>query len=124
MTPFHLLVISADQETGAWLTENLPARRFLVRSTRPGSSLIPMLRSWRPQVAVVNGIDRRREAAELEVALLKDRSPGVQVIVQCERSSVLDAQLIEQGVFYYLAGRSRAELLRVVEAAAREWKES
>jgi DNA-binding response OmpR family regulator len=124
MVPLHLLVISADDETGSWLVQHLPERRFRVKSARPGPTLIPTVRSWRPQVAVVDGIDRRREAAQMEVALLKDQSPGVQVIALCERSSELDAQVIEQGIFYYLAGCSRGELLRVVEAAAREWKES
>jgi DNA-binding response OmpR family regulator len=115
----NVLVISTGPATGAWLEERLDARRFSVGTAQPGPDLIRAVREAQPQIAVLDGIDARPELARLEVALLKDRSPGVQIIALSAQSSELDVEVIEQGVFCYLGGCSLEELLRVVESAAR-----
>jgi hypothetical protein len=58
--------------------------------------------------------------AQMEVALLKDQHPGIPIIALSEQSSEFDAEVVEQGIFCYLAGCSRDELLRVIEAAVVE----
>jgi DNA-binding response OmpR family regulator len=123
MGRLKLLVVS-DEEAGLWLTERLSPLDFTVSVVAPGPKLVEAARTTRPHLAVLEGIDRRPKAAPLEVAVLKDQSPGVQIIALSENSSEFDAGVVEQGIFFYLAGRSRDELLRVIDAAAREWEAS
>jgi DNA-binding response OmpR family regulator len=120
MAHLQVLVIGFGEDTAGWLSERLSPLRFRVSTVAPGPDLVRAMREGRPQVAVLDGIHAPHRAAPLEVALLKDRSPGVQIIALSEESSERDAEVVEQGVFYYLAGCSREELLRVVEAAGRE----
>jgi DNA-binding response OmpR family regulator len=120
MSRLNLLVVSMDDETGAWLSERLSPLEFEVSVAPPGPKLIEAARRTRPHLAVLEGIDDRPRAAPLEVAILKDQSPGVLIIALSEDSSEFDAEVVEQGIFFYLAGRSREELLRVITAAARE----
>jgi DNA-binding response OmpR family regulator len=120
MSHLQVLVVSSAHDTGDWLTARLPADRYEIRTARPGAGLVRAVRERRPDVAVVEGIHDRPGVAPLEVALLKDRSPAVLIIALSDRSSERDAEVVEQGIFCYLAGRSREELLRVVQAAARE----
>jgi DNA-binding response OmpR family regulator len=120
MSRFRVLVISSDSTTGAWLAARLDASAFDVTSTRPGPSLLRLIRERRPELAVLDGIDARPGLAQMEVALLKDQSPGVRIVARCERSSERDADVVELGIFCYLADRSLDSLLRVVQAAAGE----
>jgi DNA-binding response OmpR family regulator len=124
MGHLQILVISAGPETGSWLKARLSPLHFEVRTAPPGPGLVRAVREGQPHVAVVDGIHARPEIAPMEVALLKDQSPGVQIIALSENSSEFDAQVVEQGIFCYLGGCSREELLRVIEAAAREREES
>jgi CheY-like chemotaxis protein len=120
MSRTHILVIGSGDETAGWLAERLSPRRFRIHVVEPGPRVIQAIREWQPAVAVLDGIDARPQQAPLEVALLKDRSPGVSIIAWSRESSERDAPVVEQGVFCYLAGCSREELLRVVEAATEE----
>jgi DNA-binding NtrC family response regulator len=120
MPHLQVLVVSAGLETGDWLAARLCPQLYEVRSASPGADFVRVLRERRPDVAVIDGIHARPAVAPMEVALLKDRSPGVQIIALSDESSVNDAAVVEQGVFCYLAGCSRDELLRVVQAATVE----
>jgi DNA-binding NtrC family response regulator len=120
MSHLQVLVISTGTETGSWLAERLCPRRFSVSTARPGPGLIRAVRAGRPHVAVVEGIHTRPGMAQMEVALLKDQHPGIPIIAVSEQSSEFDAEVVELGIFCYLAGCSRDELLRVVEAAVVE----
>jgi DNA-binding response OmpR family regulator len=120
MSRLNVLVISTGVTTAEWLAQRLSPRHFAVTGALPGPALIRAVRERRPEVAVVDAIDARPGAAQLEVALLKDQSPGVQIIALSGASGEQDGAVIEQGVFCYLAGRTLPELLRVVQAAGRE----
>jgi DNA-binding NtrC family response regulator len=120
MSRLNVLVISPGSETGSWLASRLSPGRFAVSTARPGPDLIRAVRLDRPHVAVLDGIHSRPGVAPLEVALLKDHSPDVRIVALSGESSDLDGDVIEQGVFCYLAGCRRDELLRVIEAAASE----
>jgi DNA-binding response OmpR family regulator len=122
MGNLHLLVISPGEETGAWLAGRLSPEDFQVSTAPPGPTLVATVRQARPHVAVLDGIDARPREAQMEVALLKDQSPGVQIIALSMNSSEYDAEVVEQGIFFYLAGHSREQLLRVIQAAALEWE--
>jgi DNA-binding NarL/FixJ family response regulator len=114
----NVLVISPGRQTDSWLIRRLDPRRFALRYVRPGPGLVQAVRAAPPDVAVLDGIHARPELAAIEVALLKAHNPAVQIIATSDQSSELDARVIEQGVFCYLAGCSRDELLRVLHAAA------
>jgi DNA-binding NtrC family response regulator len=120
MSHLQVLVVSAGSETGSWLAERLCPQRFKVSTARPGPALIRAVREKHPHMAVVEAINARPGTAQMEVAVLKERYPGIRIIALSEHSSEFDAEVVEQGIFCYLAGCSREELLRVIEAAAGE----
>lgn len=124
MDRLNVLVISAGAETGSWLADRLSPDRYAVSTARPGPDLIRAVREGHPHVAVLDAIHARPGVAQMEVALLKDHSPDVQIVALSGQSSERDGDVIEQGVFCYLAGCTRDELLRVIEAAACERRPS
>lgn len=124
MARLNVLVISATAETGAWLAARLSPHRFAVTTAQPGPDMIRAVREGHPGVAVVDAIHARPGMAQMEVALLKHHSPNVQIVALSEQSSERDGDVIEQGVFCYLAGCTRDDLLRVIEAAAHERRPS
>jgi DNA-binding response OmpR family regulator len=114
----NVLVISAGTATASWLADRLRPRGIEVVLAEPGPDLFRLVRKHRPRVAVLDGIEARPQLAGMEVALLKDHSPGVRIIALSAASSEQDAGVIEQGIFCYLGGCSLEELLRVVESAS------
>ena len=118
MNRTNVLVVSAGSGIGEWLASHLSRDQFAVRTVRPGAALIEAVRARQPHLAVLDQIDAHPETAQLAVALLKDRNPGVRIVALSGASSDADGEVVEQGIFCYLASRSREELLRVIEAAA------
>lgn len=114
----RVIVVSSAATLAASLGCALDPERFHVTHVRPGPGLVDAVRRERPQVAVVDRIDERPQAAQLEIALLKDRCSEVQVIAVSGRSSESDARVVEQGIFYYLTEPTGQELPRLIEAAA------
>ena len=53
----------------------------------------------------------------MEIAVLKEFWPGVEIIAYSLRSTETDASIVEQGVFYYAGSASVDELIRVIYAA-------
>jgi DNA-binding response OmpR family regulator len=115
-----VMVIGAGSAIADWLGQQLGPRGVTVMLADPGPELIALVRAYRPDVAVLDGIHARPQLASMEVALLKDQDAGIRIIALSDESSELDAEVVEQGVFCYLGGCSREELLRVIESAARE----
>ncbi|HKJ91862.1 MAG TPA: hypothetical protein VJ957_01785 [Longimicrobiales bacterium] len=113
-----LLVVSPSESLGDSLASELPRDRFHVWYARPGAQVLGAVVGSRPQIAIVDAIDARPEAAQLEIALLKSVCPEARVIVVSGCSSGADASVVEQGVFYYVAAPSEGELVRAVESAA------
>jgi DNA-binding response OmpR family regulator len=118
MSRTNVLVVSSGV-VGEWLASRLSWRHFTVRTVPPGAAIVEAVRAPEPHLAVLDGIDAHPETAQLAVALLKERNPGVRIIALSDASSEADGEVIEQGIFCYLASCSREELLRVIEAAAR-----
>jgi DNA-binding response OmpR family regulator len=116
----RVMVIGADGAVADWLCEQLAPRGITVILAEPGPELIPLVRAYRPHVAVLDGIHARPQMASMEVALLKDQHNGIRIIAMSDEPSELDAEVVEQGIYCYLGGCSREELLRVIESAARE----
>ena len=113
----RILVISPGPRIGEILTE--APSDFEVIDIRPGPDVVEVARREQPQIAVIDGIHERADVALMEIALLKDLQPDVQIIVLSERSSVRDARIVEQGIFYYMTAPPGQELIRVIEAAIR-----
>lgn len=114
----NLLVVGPSEQLRDSLAGELSPQRFRIWFCRPGARVLRALNRSRPEIAIIDGIDARPEAAQLEIALVKAVSPEARVIAVSRHSSGADASVIEQGVFYYMAGLSEAELLRAVESAA------
>ena len=119
MSTTRILVISPTERICRILAAESQRMGFELLDVRPGPAVVNAIRRERPHIAIVDGIHGRADAALLEIAVLKDVRPEVQIIVLSECSSVRDAGIVEQGIFYYMAAPPGEELLRVVDAATR-----
>lgn len=119
MDVIRIVVISSSGALSAALSEELPSSRFHVLDIRPGPPVLDAARRERPRIAIVDGIDERPEAAQLEIAVLKELCPGVEIIALSNESSEQDASVVEQGVFYYQTAASAGDLVRIIDAAER-----
>lgn len=113
-----ILVVTPMSRLGRYVRRLLPAERFDVIDARPGPEFVEAVYRASPHIAVLDRIEKRCEAVKVEIMLLKKRRNDVEVIVVSDRSSAKDASVVELGVFYYLAGRSKHALIRVIAAAA------
>lgn len=114
-----VVVISPSELLPAVLSRALSSKQFNVLEVRPGPGVLRAVRRERPQIAVVDRIDERPEAAQLEIALLKELCPEARIIALSGKSSDADATVVEQGIFYYMAAPAVGDLVRVIYAAER-----
>lgn len=119
----RVLVISPDSALEEYLKRALTPAEFEVVGTRPGWAVVELSRRERAAIAVIDQADARREAASLELALLRDARPDARVIVLSAVPSPEDARLVEQGVFFYLSASPPVRLPDVIRAAARSIRE-
>jgi DNA-binding response OmpR family regulator len=115
----RVLVSSPDGALGKLLKAGLRSPDLEVVACLPGPSFMAAARRERPDIAVIDRVDERPDAATMEVLVLKDLRSDVRIIAVSGSSSPRDARVVEHGVFYYLAAPPGAELIQVVEAAAR-----
>lgn len=127
MQTARVVVVSPSRALGTALVRRLPSARFDVVDAEPGPDVIKAVSRNRPGIAVIDRIDERPEAAQLEIAVLKELWPGVEIIALSSNSSEIDASIVEQGVFYYTAAAPIEEVVRVIlaaeRAAASRWKD-
>lgn len=127
MQTARVVVVSPSRALGAALVRRLSAARFEVIDVEPGPDVVKAMCRGRPGIAVIDRIDERREAAQLEIAVLKEIWPGVEIIALSSNSSEADASIVEQGVFFYSATASVDEVVRVIhaaeQAAVSRWEE-
>ena len=123
----RVVVISPSRTLGTALVRRLASARFEVIDVEPGPDVVKAICRDRPGIAVIDRIDERPEAAQLEIAVLKELWPGVEIIALSASSSEADASIVEQGVFYYTAAAPVDEVIRVIHAAERaaisRWEE-
>lgn len=112
------MVVTPIPTLGRYMKRMLPVERFDVMDVRPGPDFVEAAYRASPHIAVLDRIEKRTDAVQLEIAVLRKRRSDVEIIAVSDRSSAKDASIVEQGVFYYLAGRSRRALIRLVVAAA------
>lgn len=117
MLKIAIVVISPSAFLAAALSRVLPGDRFELSEVRPGPGVVSTVRRERPNVAVVDRIDERPQAAQLEIAALKELCPEARIIVLSGKSSDEDAKVVEQGIFYYMAAPRVSDLVRVIQAA-------
>lgn len=127
MQTARVVVVSPSRTLGTALVRLLPSARFDVVDAEPGPDVIKAVSRDRPGIAVIDRIDERPEAAQLEIAVLKELWPGVEIIALSSKSSERDASVVEQGIFYYTAAAPIEEVVRVIlaaeRAAASRWKD-
>lgn len=104
--------------TAELLRHHLAASRFAVAAAAPGIAFLQSVRQERPDIAVLDHVNDRPHAAEMELAILKELRPDVRIIVVNERQSPEDAWVAERGVFFFTTLPPGPELVRVIEAAA------
>ena len=120
----RVLVISPDAGLEEFLTRELPPDEFEIVGTRPGPGMVPAARRGHADIAVVDRVDSRRDAAALELAVLRDVRRDVRLIVVSGAPSPEDARLVEDGIFYYLPASPPVRLPELVRAAARSIAEA
>jgi len=111
-----IMVVGPDNGLSSFLKEKLPETGFEIFHCIPGANFIGEAR--RAQIAVFDRIHERTENARQEISMLKENNPKLPIIAISEHSTGRDADVVNQGVFYYLAGYSGQKLLRVIRAAA------
>lgn len=116
--PLGVLIVGPDDVLAGSLRQELSPGECDIVGVRPGSGFVHAARLRKPQIAVLDRVDRRREAAQTEIAVLRDARDDVRIIVVCEASSSEDARLVEEGIFYYLSPPSIGRLSEVIRAAA------
>ena len=114
----RVLVISPERALEDLLRRELSAGEFEVVTCRPGAQLVRAARQFRPDIAVIDRADDRRDVAEMEVALLHDLRREVRIIVVSEVPSAEDGRLVEAGLFFYLSASPPLRLPELVRAAA------
>lgn len=119
MQRLRVMIVTPDVDLPRELSGQLPQRLFRMIDVRPGPAFVSTAYSESPHIAVLDQIEQRTESAQLEIALLKKIRPGVRIILSSRLSSTVEAPLVEQGIFFYFAGRPQSELFRVVIASAK-----
>ena len=97
----------------------LRAKGIRVAVSQPGLSFMQVARRERPDVAVLDAVEERVDAAQMEIELLKELCQDVRIIAVSREPSQKDAWVVERGVFFYMASPEVGELVRVIEAATR-----
>lgn len=119
MKLFKVLVCSPSGGIQNFVKYQLPVSEFSVVAVQPGPEFVETARREHPDIAVIDCVPNRLDAAQMEIAFLKDTRPDVRIIVLSEESSVEDARIVEQGIFYYMTAPPGMELIQVILAAAR-----
>ncbi len=115
---YRVLVNSPDVAVAEALRGLLPPLEYELVISQPGLGFLKAARC-RPEIAIIDRVNERPDAAEMEVAILKEACADVRIIALSGQPSARDGQLVEQGVFYYMTMGVGPELVRLIQAAAR-----
>ncbi len=114
----RILLDSIPSESFELLRQGLPAGVFEWILTKSSADFAGVVSQSRPHIAVLDRIHERQGEIQRKIRILKDEWAGVRIIAISEASSIEDALIIEQGVFYYMTSEDISELSRIIEAAA------
>jgi DNA-binding response OmpR family regulator len=114
-----LLINTSDSALADSVRSRLRSSGIHVVVCQPGLSFMQVVRRERPDVAVLDAVEGRVDAAQMEIELLKELCQDVRIIAVSREPSQQDAWVVERGVFFYMAAPRVGELVRVVEAATR-----
>ena len=113
-----ILVDSPDPRVEQMLRHRLSRERFRIVDVPPRANFIELVRHERPAIAIIDRINERQDAALLKIAIVKDSCPETRIVAISSSTSMADAAIVEQGVFYYVTNPTWDELIRIIEAAA------
>jgi len=111
-----IIVLSPGNEIDSYLKQSLSGSTFEIVGCHSSREFIE--RAGRAHMAIVDRINERPNTARLEIALLKNIDEDMPIIAISDNSTPRDAEVIKQGVFYYMAGYTEQKLGRVIQAAA------
>ncbi len=114
----RILLDSISSETLERLRQALTAEAFELYPAAPAEDFSVTVRRSRPHITVLDRVHEQPGKTQRKIEILKDARPGVRIIAISEESSIEDASIIEQGVFYYMTSTEFSELKRIIEAAA------
>lgn len=113
----RILVCSHSASVAAILRHGLDDT-FVVATADFGAPFLGTVRSFRPDVAVVD-LATGHDAASVMIAILKDVVPRTRIVAVSTCSSLADGAVLEQGIYFYAPDIGDARLLEIVAAAAR-----
>lgn len=113
-----ILVDSPDPNVEQMLRDQLSHQCFRVVNVPSRVNFIEFVRRERPEIAVIDRINECPDAALLKIAIVKDNCPEARIVVISSSTSMADAAIVEQGVFYYVTNPTWNELVRIIKAAA------
>jgi DNA-binding response OmpR family regulator len=113
-----VLINTSDAALANAIRSRLRASGVGVAICRPGISFMQAARRERPEVALLDAIEGRVDAAQMEIEVLRDLSQDVRIIVVSRKPSERDAWVVERGIFFYMAAPELDEVVRVLEAGA------
>ncbi|MCH7545780.1 MAG: hypothetical protein IID30_05180 [Planctomycetes bacterium] len=114
----RILLDSIPTETFELLRQGLNAEAFELYLTAPAEGFSVAVKRSRPHIAVLDRVQQRQGETQRKIEILRMEWAGVRIIAISEASSIEDASIIEQGVFYYMTSTEFSELKRIIEAAA------
>lgn len=110
-----IIVLSPGNEIKSYLEDSLAGSSFEIIGCQSIRDFIEL--AERAQIAIVDRINERPKTARLEISLLKNMDEDMPIIAISDNSTPRDADVIKQGVFYYMAGYTEQKLERVIHAA-------
>jgi DNA-binding response OmpR family regulator len=120
----RVLVNSPDGLLGEFLRKGLSEPDFKVVTCLPGPSFMAVAYREHPEIAVIDRVNDRPDTAAMEILVLKEIRPNVRIIALSGSSSPQDARIVEHGIFFYMATPTGAEVIQVIEAAAKTFYRS
>lgn len=118
MPGFRILVSSADPALARFVGEALPGGAFEVLPVCLPKDVVEAVLDQSPALLLFE-VDRRSGSPAATLRIIRKVRPGLRVIALSADSCPEDAEIVEVGLFYYATRPVGADLIQVIQAAAR-----
>ncbi len=122
--PIGVLISKPGQGLVEFLSAHLDGAHFRLLVVLETARLVEVLVREQPPIVILDRVHERQREARAELAVVRQYIPRARVIALSQESSDHDGQIVEQGVFYYLAAPPGPELVRIIKAAERSLQEN
>lgn len=123
-TCYKILVRTSDSGFIERLKNNLPPEKFdLIYSIGESSSsqsihLFDLIVEESPDILIFE-LGLNEDAPDVVISAIKKLRPNLKIIALSKSPSPKDADVVEQGVFYYMAIPEEEELVQVIQSAVK-----